>query len=241
MGEFFSLLYTLLRHPGETQGWEAMIAHIGPTSIYVLMFVIIFCETGLVILPFLPGDSLLFALGAIGSQGIGINWKLASGLLIIAAILGDNLNYWVGRKVGPTIFRKDLDSSSTAKPPLLARMLNRKHLEKTERFFARHGGKAVILGRFVVVVRTCMPFVAGMGRMNYGRFLLFSVIGAFLWIGICVGAGVWLGQYEFIRKNFELVIFLIIGVTVVPATIKILWTILVAQRAKRAQLAEKPN
>ncbi|MFT3786943.1 MAG: VTT domain-containing protein [Tepidisphaeraceae bacterium] len=238
MKEFFNLLLNLLLHVGDDGAWRAMIDHIGATSLYVLMFAIIFVETGIVIAPFLPGDSLLFALGALGTQNIGINWQLAAGLLIVAAFLGDNTNYWIGRKLGPSIFSKEVDAvSHGAKPPLMARLLNKKHLAQTEAFFQRHGGKAVILGRFVVVVRTCMPFVAGMGRMNYAKFLTYSAIGAISWIGVCVGAGVLFGQTPFVKKHFELVIILIVAVTVVPAGLKILMHLIQARAEKKRALA----
>jgi membrane-associated protein len=223
MLQFFAELYHLLVNLGEKDQWTHFIQFVGgANTVYLVMFGIIFCETGLVILPFLPGDSLLFALGAIGSQLDVFNYKFAAALLIGAALLGDNLNYWVGRKLGPIIFSKEADALAQGqKPSLFTRMLNKKHLHRTEVFFAKHGAKAVVLARFVAIIRTFTPFVAGLGRMNYARFLVFSVIGAVTWVTVCVGAGVVLGKVPFVQKHFELVVLAIIGVTVVPVGIEV--------------------
>jgi membrane-associated protein len=184
-------------------GLEALIRQIGAFWIYALLFAIVFAETGLVVTPFLPGDSLLFAAGTIAAIGDLNVWTLA-GALFVAAVLGDTVNYHVGKWIGP---------------PALSgkyRFLKKEYLEKTQAFFAKHGGKAIILARFVPIVRTFAPFVAGVGTMDYGRFLYYNVVGAFLWIVIFVGAGYIFGNLPFVRDNFSKVILAIIVVSVLP-------------------------
>jgi membrane-associated protein len=171
---------------------------------------VLFCETGLVLTPFLPGDSLLFAVGAIAATG-ALDVQTLLGLLILAVILGDSSNYWVGRALGPKVFHADT-----------ARFLNKKHLERTHQFYEKHGGKTVILARFLPIVRTFAPFVAGIGRMSYRRFLLFSVGGAVLWVGLFVLAGYFFGNIPIVKKNFSLVIMAIILVSVTPPAIEFL-------------------
>lgn len=216
--QFLSELYTLLLNLGDEKQWTHFIEFVGgANTVYMVMFAVIFCETGLVIMPFLPGDSLLFAIGAIGSQLQVFDYKLAAGLLIIAALLGDNVNYWIGRKLGPVLFSKEADAVAHGeKPSFFVRLLNKKHLYKTELFFARHGAKAVMLARFVVIIRTFTPFVAGMGKMHYGRFLLFSVIGAVTWVVVCVGAGALLGQFQIVKDHFEFIVIAILVAAFVP-------------------------
>ncbi len=175
--------------------------------VYVLMFTIVFCETGLVILPFLPGDSLLFALGALGAvPGIPLNLWLMGGLLILAAFLGDALNYAIGRRLGPAVFHR-ADS----------RWLNRRHLEAAHAFYEKYGGKTIILARFVPIVRTFAPFVAGIGRMHYPRFAAFNLVGAILWVGSMMGAGRLFGGIPWVQQHFEAVIVAIIVISVLPA------------------------
>ncbi|MDB5386018.1 MAG: putative rane-associated protein [Planctomycetaceae bacterium] len=177
---------------------------------YVVMFGIIFAETGLVVLPFLPGDSLLFALGALAAihpEQLDIRWLLL--LLSIAAILGDTVNYWIGAKVGPLLFRGET-----------SRYLNKKHLDRTHLFFERYGGKTIILARFIPIVRTFAPFVAGMGKMTYRRFMLYNVIGGLVWIFLFLFAGYWLGRLEEVKKNFTWVILGIIVVSIIPAVVE---------------------
>ncbi len=174
---------------------------------YVLLFMIIFMETGLVITPFLPGDSLLFAAGTfagIGSLNVWILWIVC----FVAAVLGDTVNYWIGNKIGPRAFEQDI------------RFLKREYLERTERFYEKHGGKTIILARFVPIVRTFAPFVAGVGTMQYGRFLTYNVVGGFIWTGIFIWLGYFFGNIPFVQKNFELVIVAIILVSVVPMAIE---------------------
>jgi membrane-associated protein len=185
------------------------------TWVYGILFAIVFAETGLVITPFLPGDSLLFATGALGAKGILNPW-LAAGLLIAAAILGDAVNYAVGKYIGPKAFTAT-DSSS-----LFHRLLNRDHLQRAHEFFERYGGKAVVLGRFVPIVRTFVPFVAGAGSMSYATFAFYNVTGAILWVGVCMGAGLLFGNIPIVRDNFTLITLGIVFVSVLPVLIEVL-------------------
>jgi membrane-associated protein len=187
-----------------------LIASFGPWF-YILMFLVIFCETGLVVTPFLPGDSLLFALGAFAARPDGLNLGTLLISLTIAAIIGDSVNYWIGSILGPRIFRGEK-----------IRFLNPKHLEKTHEFYERYGGKTIILARFVPIVRTFAPFVAGMGRMTYRKFMAFNVIGGIVWIALFLIAGYAFGNLPWVKKYFTLVIFGIIGVSIMPAVIEIL-------------------
>ncbi|MCC6426727.1 MAG: VTT domain-containing protein [Phycisphaerales bacterium] len=182
--------------------------------VYALLFVIIFAETGLVILPFLPGDSLLFTVGALAARGSMNVWAI-SALLIFAGVLGDAVNYSIGKYIGPKIFRGEATTG-------LASLINRKHLDRASAFFEKYGGKAIILGRFVPIVRTFVPFVAGAGVMNYSRFAVYNVIGAILWVGICVGAGWFFGNITWVKENFEAVVVGIIIVSVLPIGIEFL-------------------
>lgn len=183
---------------------------------YLILFAIVFAETGLVITPFLPGDSLLFAAGALSAQG-GLSVPLMMALLFVAAVIGDALNYHIGKWIGPPAFSGKY------------RFLRQSHLEKTQRFFEKHGGKAIIYARFVPIVRTFAPFVAGVGTMSYGRFLAFNVIGAVLWVVGFVGAGALFGNIPWVKQNFSKVILGIIVLSVMP----IAWEMFVAWRASR--------
>jgi len=185
------------------------------TLVYGLLFAIIFAETGLVVTPFLPGDSLLFAAGALGATG-ALDVRLATILIFVASVLGDAVNYSVGRYAGPRIFKAE------GRTGRLARLLNPKHLERTHEFFERHGGKAVVMARFVPIVRTFIPFVAGAGAMTYGTFALYNVIGGALWTVICVGAGYLFGNIPVVKQNFEFVILGIIAVSLLPMVIEVL-------------------
>ena len=201
---------------------QVFVENYGPW-VYGLLFAIIFAETGLVVTPFLPGDSLLFAAGALAAtSGGNLNVWAVFGLLTVAAVLGDAVNYAVGHLVGPRIFRAE-DRTS-----FLHRLLNRDHLMQAHAFFERHGGKAVILGRFVPIVRTFVPFVAGCGSMSYPQFALFNVAGALVWVGGCVGAGYAFGNIKTVKENFELVVVGIVLVSVMP----IAWGY-IANRMKR--------
>ncbi len=177
---------------------------------YGVLFLIIFAETGLVVMPLLPGDSLLFAAGAFCAKPeTGLNVHLMAGLLFVAAFLGDTLNYWVGRKVGPAVFKRE-DSI----------WLRKKHLDKAHAFFEKYGGRAVILARFVPIVRTFVPFIAGVGSMTYPRFMAYNLIGGFVWIYFFIYAGFMFGNQPFVQKNFKLVILAIIILSVVPIVVE---------------------
>ena len=181
--------------------------------VYALLFAIIFAETGLVVTPFLPGDSLLFATGAIAATG-ALDVRLVLVLLFIAAVLGDAVNYSIGRYIGPRVFKPDGRSGK------FERLLNPKHLERAHEFFETHGGKAVVLARFVPIVRTFIPFVAGAASMTYATFGFYNIAGGALWVLVCVGAGYLFGNIEVVKKNFELVVLGIIFVSVLPMVIE---------------------
>lgn len=187
-------------------------------GVYALLFGIIFAETGLVIMPFLPGDSLLFTIGALSvptdERAAVFNPWVISLTLIIAGILGDAVNYHIGKFIGPRVFRGEMNDKWWSK------LLNRKHLDRAHAFYEKHGGKAIVLGRFVPIVRTFVPFVAGAGTMNYRQFALYNVFGAILWVGICVGAGVLFGNIKWVKDNFEGVILGIIVVSVLPVVVE---------------------
>jgi membrane-associated protein len=177
---------------------------------HLILFAIVFCETGLVVTPILPGDSLLFAVGAFSARG-SLDLALALGLLTVAAILGDTVNYWIGHLVGPKVFHRDD-----------VRFLKRKHLERTHQFYEKYGGKTIIIARFVPIVRTFAPFVAGVGAMSYGRFLLYNVIGGVLWIFLFVLGGYFFGNIPIVRRNFTLVILAIVVLSIMPAVFEYL-------------------
>lgn len=199
--EFVEPILHVDRHLG------GLIQDFGPW-IYAVLFLIVFCETGLVVTPFLPGDSLLFALGALAARdSLSLTWLLV--LLSVAAILGDSVNYWIGSLLGPRLFRGER-----------VRFLNPKHLERTHEFFERYGGKTIILARFVPIVRTFAPFVAGMGRMTYRKFMAFNVIGGLVWICLFLLAGYWFGNLAFVKENFTMVILAIIVLSVVPGVVE---------------------
>jgi membrane-associated protein len=174
---------------------------------YVLLFMIIFMETGFVVTPFLPGDSLLFAAGtfaALGSLNVWLLWLVC----FVAAVLGDTVNYWIGHKIGPRAFEMD------------SRFLKREYLERTQRFYDKHGGKTIVLARFVPIVRTFAPFVAGVGTMQYRRFITYNVLGGFLWTGLFIWLGYFFGNIPVVRENFELVIVVIVLISVIPMAIE---------------------
>jgi len=173
------------------------------TGIYALLFLIVFCETGLVVTPFLPGDSLLFAVGAIAARGSINIWAVAA-LLFVAAFAGDNLNYWVGRLAGRELVRR------------FPRLIQQKHLDRTHAFFEKYGRKTIVMARFVPIVRTFTPFVAGMGAMEYPRFIGASILATALWIGLILPAGWFFGNMEPVKKHFELVVIGIVVVSCLP-------------------------
>jgi membrane-associated protein len=185
--------------------------------IYALLFAIIFCETGLIVTPFLPGDSLIFAVGAIAGKGL-IQVETITPLLLVAAIVGDAVNYSIGKWTGPKVFHYES-----------SRLFNKDHLLKAHAFYEKYGGRAIILARFVPIVRTFAPFVAGVGAMTYSKFAIYNVTGAILWVGIFLGGGYYFGGLEIVQKNMKLVILGIIIVSVLP----IIWEIAKAQLEKR--------
>ncbi len=199
----FSFIFHLDVHLNE---WIGML---GP-SIYLLLFAIVFCETGLVVTPFLPGDSLLFALGALSAgENASLDIKILLVTLIVAGILGDAVNYAFGKYLGPKVFKKD-DSL----------FFNKSHLLRTQSFYERYGGKTIIMARFLPIVRTFAPFVAGIGRMSYRKFAAFNVVGAVLWVSSFLIAGYYFGNLPEVKKNFHLVIFAIIVISAIPPVIE---------------------
>jgi len=175
--------------------------------VYLILFLIIFCETGLVITPFLPGDSLLFVSGTLAAAGM-MDIQTVMLLLMLASFSGDNSNYWIGRIVGPKVFSRDG-----------SRLLNRKHLDKTHAFYAQHGGKTVLIARFLPIIRTFAPFVAGIGQMAYRRFVAYSFFGAISWIGFFVLGGYFFGNLPFVKQNLTLMIFGIIILSLMPGLV----------------------
>lgn len=184
------------------QNLGQIIEYFGPW-VYALFFAIIFCETGLVITPILPGDSMIFAAGTFAAQG-ALNPHLLFILMAAAAILGDTVNYWIGHFVGPKIFRSDKT------------LFNKKHLEKTHAFYEKYGGMTIILARFLPIIRTFAPFVAGIGKMNYFKFILYNIAGGIGWVAIFAYGGYFFGNLPLIKENFTVVIFLIISISVIP-------------------------
>jgi membrane-associated protein len=179
---------------------------------YLLLFAIIFCETGLVVTPFLPGDSLLFAAGSIAANSSDhLSIQLLTVSLLFASILGNKLNYLIGRAIGPHIF--------TTKS---SRLLNKKHLNEAHRFYERHGGKTIIFARFMPIIRTFAPFIAGISQMNIGRFTTYNIVSAVLWIGSLLGAGYYFGSIPLIKNNFTIAIYAIIAISLLPAIIAFL-------------------
>ena len=208
--EFFNELFAIFQHIIKLDfSW---FFENYSSAIYIILFVVIFVETGLVAMPFLPGDSLLFTAGIFAASGeLNLSYLLI--LLLIAAVLGDNCNYWIGRKIGLRVFQLKFRS----KP-----IVNKKYLDQTELFFVKNGVKAIIMARFVPFVRTFAPFAAGIGKMNYNRFFLFDLLGGFLWIFSLTLAGYLLGEVEWIRKHIDLVCLGIIFISVLPMLLEVI-------------------
>jgi membrane-associated protein len=207
--EFLQQVLDLFLHLDQhVNEWAGVL---GPW-LYLVLFLIVFCETGLVVTPFLPGDSLLFAVGALCSiEGSPLSLPLMGFLLITAAVLGDATNYAIGNYLGPMVFSSDH-----------ARFLNRRHLQRTHEFYERHGGKTIFLARFVPIVRTFAPFVAGIGSMSYRYFAAYNVSGALTWVLAFLLAGYWFGQLETVKRNFHIVILAIIVISVMPMVLEYL-------------------
>ena len=202
VSSFIDIVLHLDRH------LQTLVANYG-VWIYLILFAIIFCETGLVVTPFLPGDSLLFAAGALSATG-ALDITLLFFLLNLAPLLGDSSNYWIGRSLGRAVFDGRF------------RFLKREHLERTERFYEKYGGKTLILARFVPIVRTYAPFVAGAGRMHYPRFVLFSALAALIWTTLLVLGGYWFGNIPVVRENFGLVVIAIVALSLLPPVVEYL-------------------
>jgi membrane-associated protein len=195
--QFLDIVFHLREHIGD------LIAQY-PTHIYTIFFLIIFAETGLVLTPFLPGDSLLFTAGAFAALG-KLNIWLMFAILSVAAVLGDTVNYWIGHYVGQRVFKWEK-----------SRFFNPEHLKRTHAFYEKYGAKTIILARFVPIVRTFAPFVAGVGAMTYPTFFLYNVVGGLAWVSICLFAGYWFGNMPWVAHNFEVVIIAIIFISLLP-------------------------
>ena len=185
----------------------ATVTHNYGSWSYLLLFVVVFCETGLVVTPFLPGDSLLFAAGALSAKG-AFNVGMLFVILSIAAVLGDTANYWIGHRVGPRAFRGNV------------RFLKKEYLDRTRRFYERHGGKTIILARFIPIIRTFAPFVAGIGAMNYGRFIVYNIVGGIAWVALFLSGGYYFGGLPIVKERFSLVILAIILISVLPIVVE---------------------
>jgi membrane-associated protein len=194
---------------------------LGPT-LYLVLFLIVFCETGLVVTPFLPGDSLLFAVGTLAAlDGSPLSLPIVIALLFTAAVIGDAVNYAIGARIGPKAFKSEQSL-----------LFNKKHLLRTQAFYERHGGKTIIIARFVPIVRTFAPFVAGIGKMQYRRFLAFNLIGALAWVVLFTVLGYTFGNLPSVKKNFQYVILAIIVISMLPGAIEFV------RERRRAQAAE---
>jgi membrane-associated protein len=204
---FISKLIDIVLHLDKHLG--ALIQSNG-TWTYAILFVVIFCETGLVVTPFLPGDSLLFAAGAFAAKGLLKPWWLFL-ILAAAAVLGDTVNYWIGRIVGPKVFHKEK-----------VRFFKKEYLDRTHQFYEKYGAETIIIARFVPIVRTFAPFVAGIGRMTYGKFIAYNVVGGVGWVALFVFGGYFFGNIPFVQKRFSLVIIAIILISLVPMVVELL-------------------
>ena len=234
MDPFLHDLWQLVSQPGALRENLAQIVEtLGAGLTYAMLGLIVFAETGLVVTPFLPGDSLLFATGAVCATVASVaqqngadptvRIEVMAAVLFVAAVLGDGVNYHIGRAIGPVAFSGRF------------RWLRREHLEHTHAFFEKHGGRAVVLARFVPIVRTFAPFVAGIGAMTYIKFLIYNVLGAALWVGLLLGAGYTLGGLEWVQRNFEKVVIGIVIVSVLP----IVWEWWKARSTRRAAAADR--
>jgi len=207
--EFIKFLIDWVLHIGDKL--PLLVSDYG-TLAYVILFLVIFAETGLVVTPFLPGDSLLFVAGMIVAQGSLNLWFLIA-ILIVAAILGDTVNYHIGKFIGPKIFTDEPKN-------FFMRLLKKEHLEKAQSFYETHGGKTIIMARFVPIVRTFAPFVAGISKMNYSRFITYNIVGGIVWVAGLTLAGYFLGEFDIVKKNIEKVILGLIFISILPIIIE---------------------
>jgi membrane-associated protein len=189
--------------------------------VYAILFIIIFCETGLVVTPFLPGDSLLFAVGSLAAIQ-ALDFTLSIVLLITAAVLGDTVNYWIGDYVGPKVFYQES-----------SRLLNKEYLIRTHQFYEKHGGKTIIIARFLPIIRTFAPFVAGIGSMTYRRFIAFNVVGGAVWVLLFVPAGYFFGSVPFVKNNFSIVIIALVLIPGIPSVVEVIRMQLKKRKATR--------
>lgn len=222
--ELLQFLIDLFLHLDEHL--STVIANYGGWT-YGLLFLIIFMETGLVVTPFLPGDSLLFAAGTFASPALGSPLKIGALFLLLggAAILGDTVNYWIGHYIGPRAFSGEI------------RFLKKEYLDRTHAFYEKHGGKTIVLARFVPIVRTFAPFVAGVGAMRYGKFISYNVFGGLLWVSLFTFGGYFFGNLPFVKDNFSLVVIAIILISVMPAV----WEFVKERRAKKIETPVAPE
>lgn len=201
--QLFTELFNLILHL-DIPNLTMFVDHWG-VLVYVVMFIIIFVETGLVVMPFLPGDSLLFATGAVAGLTGSLNVVFLFFLLAAAAVIGDTVNYWIGHYIGPKAFSGKV------------RFLKKEYLDRTHAFYDKHGGKTILLARFVPIVRTFAPFVAGVGGMHYGNFIRYNFIGGILWTSLFLFSGYFLGQFDWVERNLHFVLIAIILISVIPA------------------------
>lgn len=209
--QFIDVILHLDQH---LEAWSAAYG----VWIYAILFLIIFCETGLVVTPFLPGDSLLFAAGALAAMG-GTDITLTMLVIFSAAVIGDNVNYWIGRYIGPKVFGWEN-----------SRFFNKKALILTQSYFEKYGTKTLVMGRFIPLVRTFAPFTAGVGQMHYPKFLTVSILGGLLWVGLLTQAGYWLGNIPVVKSNIEFVVIGIIVVSLLPAVFTFVQARMAAKR-----------
>lgn len=222
LAQLFDIFLHVDRHLG------ALAADYGAWT-YGILFLIVFCETGLVVMPFLPGDSLLFACGTLAGAG-ALDPHFIFILLVLAAFCGDNVNYWIGRRVGPAVFEREH-----------TRFFKKEHLLKAHAFYEHHGGKTIILARFVPIVRTFSPFVAGIARMTYAQFLAYSLGGAVLWVSLFVYIGYFFGNLPVIKRNFSLAIVAVIILSILPGVIEYLRQRRAAPQAAASENSVKPR
>ncbi len=205
MASFFAAFLDIFLHLDKNLA--IIIAHYGPLT-YGLLFLIIFMETGFVVTPFLPGDSLLFAAGALSAtSSLNIVWVYV--LLMFAAILGDTVNYWVGYFIGPKIYEKD------------TRLIKKEHLTKAHNFYEKYGGQTIILARFIPIIRTFAPFVAGVAKMTYFHFITYNIVGGIVWVSLFLLGGYFFGNLPFVKSNFEYIVLAIIAISLIPMAIEI--------------------